>query len=199
MRNEIKFKGQYSEFRTLLNNLNAFRTFPTRNVNSIYFDTKELEFFIDSEEGTVPRKKIRYRWYDSKEMLKKGSIEIKKTFATYRDKDNVKTNNLAFSKVMDMCENLASRPLLPVVKVTDDRDYFLDTKGNRFTVDYNIRYFSLFNEISKLQVKNQAFEKYSILEVKTELDVDQDQLITDFGDKRVRHSKYCEAVKHCYI
>ena len=33
------------------------------------------------------------------------------------------------------------------------------------------------------------------MEVKTPLDVDQGFLIKEFGDKRVRHSKYCEAVK----
>ena len=62
MRNEIKFRGPFSELKRYLHNLNAFHTFPSRNINSIYYDTQGLDFFTDSEEGTVPRKKIRYRF-----------------------------------------------------------------------------------------------------------------------------------------
>jgi len=198
MRNEIKFKGPYSELKTYLHNLKAFHTFPSRNVNSIYFDTQDLDFFTDSEEGTVPRKKIRYRWYDSREISQNGAIEIKKTNATLREKDSIKITNLDFDKITKISENIYGISLSPVVKVSYRRDYFLDIKGNRYTLDYNIEYFSLFD--SRLQkIKSKSFEKYSILEVKTELDVDQDLLVTDFGDRRVRHSKYCEAIKNCHI
>ncbi|MDC1046710.1 VTC domain-containing protein [Candidatus Pseudothioglobus singularis] len=198
MRNEIKFKGPYIELKTYLDNLKAFHSFPSRNVNSIYFDTPDLDFFIDSEEGTVPRKKIRYRWYDSREISQNGAIEIKKTNATLREKDSIKITNLDFDKITKISENIYGISLTPVVKVSYRRDYFLDIKGNRYTLDYNIEYFSLFD--SKLQkIKSKSFEKYSILEVKTELDVDQDLLVTDFGDRRVRHSKYCEAIKNCHI
>ena len=37
---------------------------PSRQVNSIYFDTPKLDFYTASEEGILPRKKIRIRWYN---------------------------------------------------------------------------------------------------------------------------------------
>ena len=98
-----------------------------------------------------------------------------------------------------MCENIVDQPLKPVVKVSYRRDYFVDKYDYRYTVDYNIEYSALdmIKQIPKIRSK--SFEKFSIMEVKTPLDVDQGFLIKEFGDKRVRHSKYCEAVKNCYI
>ena len=40
-----------------------------RKINSLYFDTLSLQSFSDSEEGTLPRKKIRVRWYNDFEKL----------------------------------------------------------------------------------------------------------------------------------
>ena len=44
-----------------------------RIVESIYFDNKNFQMFKDSEEGTVPRKKLRLRQYSNeiKKKLKK--------------------------------------------------------------------------------------------------------------------------------
>ena len=35
--------------------------YPKRKISSVYFDNTELNMFIDSEEGSIPRKKIRLR------------------------------------------------------------------------------------------------------------------------------------------
>ena len=37
--------------------------YPKRKISSIYFDNKYLDMYKDSEEGTIPRKKIRIRSY----------------------------------------------------------------------------------------------------------------------------------------
>ena len=37
-----------------------------RVINSIYFDNNSYDMFYNSEEGVVPRKKIRIRWYNNK-------------------------------------------------------------------------------------------------------------------------------------
>ena len=36
-----------------------------RFINSLYYDTKQRDMFYHSEEGVLPRKKIRIRWYNS--------------------------------------------------------------------------------------------------------------------------------------
>ena len=37
---------------------------PSRKISSQYFDTLDLRSFTDSEEGVLPRFKIRVRWYN---------------------------------------------------------------------------------------------------------------------------------------
>ena len=83
-RNEIKFKLDNSNLIKFKNETKLFSAYPQRKVFSIYFDTIDYKDFIDSEEGTVPRKKIRLRYYNSfyrnlnDDKKIKGSIELKK-------------------------------------------------------------------------------------------------------------------------
>ena len=51
------------EFYNWLNENDFKKNYPDRIINSIYFDNNSLSMFLDSEEGLVPRKKIRIRWY----------------------------------------------------------------------------------------------------------------------------------------
>ena len=41
----------------------------SRRINSIYFDNFTYDMFNQSEEGVVPRKKIRVRWYENKNIF----------------------------------------------------------------------------------------------------------------------------------
>ena len=65
-RNEIKFRLSYGDqylLKSKLLSLGMKQLYPSRFINSQYFDTEKLQMFFDSEEGIVPRKKIRVRWY----------------------------------------------------------------------------------------------------------------------------------------
>ncbi len=57
----------------------AFRlTYPPRQVNSIYFDTLDLDTFNDHLEGVPIRRKLRYRWYGTNLGLgQTGQVEVK--------------------------------------------------------------------------------------------------------------------------
>ena len=68
------------------------KKFESRQINSYYFDTPFLKDFIDSEEGTVPRKKLRFRWYGKKK-TKIGNFEIKITDDLVRKKEKIKIEN----------------------------------------------------------------------------------------------------------
>ena len=48
--------------------------YPSRTINSVYFDTNDLRLFFESEEGLLPRKKLRIRWYDT---VENSTIETK--------------------------------------------------------------------------------------------------------------------------
>jgi len=73
-RKEKKFRLTFSDQKKMKNSLISLgmnSLFPSRNINSAYFDTDHLNMFTDSEEGILPRKKIRVRWYDNEKNLKK--------------------------------------------------------------------------------------------------------------------------------
>ena len=76
-RKEIKFRvsiNEYHKFKSFLMFRGMKKLYDSRNVNSIYFDTKILDMFHNSEEGVLPRKKIRIRWYNNS---KKFFLETK--------------------------------------------------------------------------------------------------------------------------
>ena len=68
-RNEKKYRLSYGdlyELKSQLISVGMKKLYPDRQINSEYLDTKELKMFSDSEEGVLPRKKIRIRWYKDK-------------------------------------------------------------------------------------------------------------------------------------
>ena len=76
-RSETKFRLSYGDHYLLKSNLLSLgmqQLYPSRIINSEYFDTDKLQMFLDSEEGVLPRKKIRVRWYHEK---KKRKLETK--------------------------------------------------------------------------------------------------------------------------
>ena len=73
-RKEKKFRLTLSDQKILKSSLLTLgmrELFPSRIINSTYFDTDHLDMYINSEEGILPRKKIRVRWYGTKKSLKK--------------------------------------------------------------------------------------------------------------------------------
>ena len=87
-RKEKKFRLSTSDMLKLKNDL--FKTGMTtlhkpRKVNSCYFDTQHLTLYHESEEGVLPRKKIRIRWYNNDRKFSKetkiSSIEGRYKFS----------------------------------------------------------------------------------------------------------------------
>ena len=80
---ENKYKIEKIKLNYLYNFLylnKAKILYPKREINSIYFDNSQLKSYYDSLEGTVPRKKIRLRYYPNKipkNLNKDYSFEIK--------------------------------------------------------------------------------------------------------------------------
>ena len=69
-RKEEKLHIHESQLLNLLNWLyknDGYKLYDTRTVSSTYFDNDNMQMFKDSEEGCVPRKKIRIRSYSRKE------------------------------------------------------------------------------------------------------------------------------------
>ena len=62
-RQEQKYLINALEFSRVLKKFKLFKKYKSRFINSIYFDDQNFKNFFDGEEGTVPRKKIRFRFY----------------------------------------------------------------------------------------------------------------------------------------
>ena len=51
--------------------------FPPRRVNSLYFDTPEMDFLDENYTGISERSKLRYRWYGEDHTAVWGVLELK--------------------------------------------------------------------------------------------------------------------------
>ena len=119
----------------------GYRLYETRTVSSTYFENDSMQMFKDSEEGSVPRKKIRVRSYTKKEhKIDQSSLEIKTSSIEGRfktvDKDfdlkKIMTNGF-FDRNYGICK--------PIVRVNYQREYY-KIHNVRLTIDLSLIHIS---------------------------------------------------------
>ena len=157
-RSETKFRLSYGDHYLLKSNLLSLgmkQLYPNRFINSQYFDTEKLQMFFDSEEGIVPRKKVRIRWYHEKQEKKletkissvEGRFKIRKKYESDLNKQYVYDD--LYGKIF------------PSIIVNYKREYY-KFKDLRLTFDSSINYTNSRNQnIKKFN------DKETVLEVKT--------------------------------
>ena len=89
-RHEIKFIINEKQRMYFIQRQNLKKLYPDRIIESLYFDTKKLDFFNLSEEGVTPRLKVRIRGYDEGIL---NNLEIKTTNNYHREKIVIKEFN----------------------------------------------------------------------------------------------------------
>ena len=192
-RKEEKLNIHESQLLNLLNWIyknDGYKLYDTRIVSSTYFDNDDMQMFKDSEEGSVPRKKIRIRSYTRKEhKIDQSALEVKTSSVEGRYKTTDKNFELRktmtigyFDKDYGICK--------PRVRVTYKRDYY-KIHNVRLTVDRYIEYIKLNSQ------GNGIFTKYDpdiIVEIKAEDFVPIEYLYKLFHFDRIRFSKYSKAV-----
>jgi len=186
---ELKFDITKYSFSKIINKYNLFKIYPDRIVNSIYYDTKNLDLYNDSEEGITPRKKFRVRSYNND--LSKN-FEIKQSLSYSRKKIIIKNikDPTKYLKLYSSSQNL-----FPIVKIIYTRNYFKSIFG-RVTIDSNINYFLLNH---KLNILKKYKSKLKVLEVKNDLEnFDKNEILNSINLKETRFSKYCNAVTMLY-
>lgn len=189
-RQEYKFSINRFELNILKKKLKLRKKYKSRIINSYYFDTIFLKDFIDSEEGTVPRKKLRFRWYGKKQ-LKVGNFEIKITEDLVRKKEKIKIEDfdLEIKKILKRYKP----NYIPIIKVTYNRDYFKSTISNLdMNYDTNIIYERLGKDYKKT---SKVYDFNNIFEVKDNLYISPDSFLKYINHKRIRFSKYSEGIK----
>jgi len=200
MRNEIKYILNKFEAQFFLKKINPKPSFPPRYIYSLYYDTKSLNNFTDSEEGTVPRSKWRVRSYSNSFNDKKNVndifcnnliIEKKETFEKHRTKKRIFLKNIFLDKASSLIKIISKKDLNPNVYVTYHRNYYTLNNNIRITVDTNIKFFQLRSNI----LVNERKSKDIIIEEKKPIYSEDNTVFNLIGDKHSRNSKYCEALK----
>ena len=177
----FKSNNSLALINALLRSNLFFRTqYPSRKVNSVYFDTNNYVSIRQNLDGVSIKKKIRIRWYGNKNIISNPVVEIKskKGFETKKESvkikelDNTKINNLKIIQ-KELNSKLKLKKIInPVLTTHYDREYFVSSNGKvRATVDYNLKSIFL-NNLSQIDiVKN--FKNICILELKYSTGLDK--------------------------
>lgn len=189
-RKEKKYKLTVSDQNILKNKLidkGMKILYPKRTVNSIYFDTNNLDFYLNSEEGVLPRKKIRLRWYDKdiKKIFKE--IKISSVEGRFKTSEPFLYNENIFKNNLQLLDNEFGI-LKPQMQITYSREYFF-FNDLRITFDSNIQYTdrsSLNNIVTK--------DKETVMEIKVNFKTNDDYIEKIIGYPTSRFSKYSRSI-----
>ena len=189
-RKEKKIKLSISERILMEGSLikeGMIQLFPPRKVCSCYFDTIDFQTFYDSDEGILPRKKFRIRWYNndlsfSKE-IKISSIEGRfKTIQKFEDKKFSESYEASF------IDNQYGF-IYPSIIVTYNRTYYkLDSY--RITFDSYIKYLDL-----RSSFRRQSLDPENVMEIKTGIEISDDKIESRFCYTNSRFSKYSRGIQ----
>jgi hypothetical protein len=134
--------------------------YPEGQVNSLYFDTPDLEQYVKSESGEFKKDKVRIRWYGKTEKLPKKTptfLELKSRqgFASSKQRQQLVVSirqldpTLLNSGIIDKKTlidtvtrfgHYPERPLRPIIMISYHRYRFNEmSTGMRVSLDLNIR------------------------------------------------------------
>ena len=185
-RKEKKIRVTVNEFfklQSLLQQKGMKSLFKPRVISSIYLDTVDMNMFHDSEEGVLPRKKVRIRWYneDKKFTLENKTSSIEGRFkVTSKLDSSILDNELKIKSRMDSQYGL----IQPVLKVSYERSYFM-LNNMRITFDKNITYQYLRTENNR-----KYFDPERVVEIKVPISCSDDFVEKHIPYPTARFSKY---------
>ena len=195
-RKEEKLKVATSKIFQLkkwINDNEGKELYPTRKINSIYFDNTNFSMYNQSIEGVVPRKKIRLRIYGNEFLLNKDEkinkeIKITSVEGRYKISKLVKNPlNILNLGIFDNDYGSCS----PVINIIYQRSYY-KIKDIRLTIDEKIIYKKIVDKkISKLS----TFDNYNIVELKYTPSQSENIVLKNFPFERTRFSKYCRGIE----
>ncbi len=189
-RKEKKFKLSYSDAALMQKNLirrGMLELHPLRKVNSCYFDNEMMTLFLDSEEGVLPRKKVRIRWYNNLLNFKKET-KISSIEGRYKYSENV-------YKIRDKSDIYKTKffdptygKLSPKLIISYERRYFSLDKI-RITMDTNIYYRHFLSKFKRI-----IADQESVMEIKTPNECSDDYIEKIIPYSSSRFSKYSRGI-----
>ena len=185
-RKEKKYRLSYSDMFEIKGQLDCEGMkilHPSREINSCYFDTPSQRMYSESEEGILPRKKIRVRWYGELKNYTKetkiSSVEGRFKYSSPMDsltKDDCPNSLQFFEKDYGL--------LVPTLVVSYEREYYL-FHNMRITFDRNIKYTDL-----RFASKPTFRDSECVMEIKVPIDCGEDYIETFIQYATSRFSKY---------
>ena len=179
------------QLRDWIEKNNGITLYPSRTINSIYFDNQDYTMYNQSIEGVLPRKKIRLRVYDKDFSLNKS---ISKEIKISSVEGKYKISELAQDplKLLDFGIYDNSYGLcLPVLNVLYERSYY-KIKNIRLTIDEKIVYRKIIN---RRVSEPSTFDRFNIVELKCNSKKSISLLSSNFPFERTRFSKYSRGIE----
>ena len=180
------------------------KIYNNRIVNSIYYDTIDLDCLWDNINGFSNRDKYRVRWYDNinnsevffekKKKINQTTQKTKISLGKFKNQEDL----IFFLKSQDFVNSIfkiTALNLVQVLTVSYHRDYYLDDKNKlRITFDKNIK---THQNIESNFFKNLANISNNILEFKYSLEdsnyVRQKMYNLNFNLRNQKFSKYVQS------
>ena len=191
-RKEKKIRLNYSELRKFKFSLfqdGMQDLYPERIINSCYFDTNNFLMYHHSVEGILPRKKIRFRWYDNQSFINKeikiSSIEGR--FKSIKKIDYLERIDFNSIKIFDSDYGRLS----PFLKIRYKREYFY-YKNLRLTFDTNIEYENINSVFNHKIIDNEC-----VVEIKASNSTSDDYIEKTIQIQPSRFSKYSRGIESC--
>ena len=163
--------------------------YPERIICSRYFDNNNMQMYLDTIEGIIPRKKIRIRTYGSDNFIYSNnqySLEIK--MSTEHSRFKKTTSNISLGSLLkDGYFDTLYGTCKQLIDISYIREYFL-VKNIRVTIDKSIKYklINLNNNFKKSLFEDQSY----VFEIKADIDTNLSYLLNNFDFPRSRFSKY---------
>lgn len=157
---------------------------PDRRIESQYFDTPDLRMFDESEEGTLPRKKVRVRWYNDDQSVLNLERKISSIEGRYKTTKQVTSDEFKVFLAKGLID--ANYGVVkPSVRISYLRSYF-SYKQLRITFDREIKY--------KFMAGNRQLRDFEeVVEIKAPIHISEDYLETIVASPTSRFSKYGRA------
>ena len=189
-RKEKKYKLTLSDQKILkktLFNKGMKTLYPERKVNSVYFDTTNLDFFLNSEEGVLPRKKIRVRWYNKNVERIFKEIKISSIEGRFKINEPFFDKKILFKNNYQIIDNEYGI-IKPKTMITYNREYFI-LDNLRLTFDFDICYKNL-TALNNLNIQDNE----CVMEIKTNFKNNDDYIEKIIGFPTSRFSKYSRSI-----
>lgn len=191
-----------------LSRLSFYCPYPSRQINSIYFDDYSYRSLEDSIEGNSLRTKRRIRWYGTEKNKVSATLEIKKKQGIYswkqlyKNKYTINPNAKSWGGMIESKDekhvpNTVLLNQIPRSIISYNRQYFCSFDGKvRITIDQNLQSFQQNFPFSPNLTRSKKHHNLMIIEVK--VDSKNEHLVEEVRQEipftPKRFSKYCESL-----